>query len=457
MTYGYGHWRSGYTMLIPWIWRSYHTDHFHRAAVCGNQFDKNGNIMPAVYWECFREGIDDAKYIYTLQTAITQRKGEANSACKKAVKNAEQFLQDIWDSINVQERYLNKNMWPSEEFEAIRWRIANSIMELYQYPPHNHKLPPSVIVDTSKIKKDKTIASFLKEQEKLGNTKKLVLNDKDFSAFKSVTKEGKIKVVSKNKHNGEKSLLFDISIDHKNDKGGEKGYYPMGWPRIIFHLPNEGINLRNYDYLYLWIMVDSARDKKSNNFSPFRLKLLSKKTKFYQNLIINEIEEKVWRQIIIPTSDIINKTADKALCEQISGIELGIAESWYQHGENIKFYIDDIALIKLKKPLINSVTAPRNLSLPQQNILCTFDLMGIPKTETKKYVISASIKNNRQKIVAKTSQTTDKTTPLPLDVNKIIPGKYVLNFVLKDMEGKEYDSRELPLTAFPGAFYSKDH
>ena len=80
MTYGFGFWRSGYTTLIPWHWCwPSEPDPFDylrgRFSGCGQRVDDDGEVIPAVYWACFREGYDDARYLYTLQQAIVEREG----------------------------------------------------------------------------------------------------------------------------------------------------------------------------------------------------------------------------------------------------------------------------------------------------------------------------------------------------------------------------------------------
>ncbi len=111
MTYGFGLWRSGYTTLIPWHWCwPSEPDPFDylrgRYSGCGQRVDDDGEVIPAVYWACFREGYDDARYLYTLQQAIVQREGSKEPACLAAVAEAKRLLQETWDAIRVQPRYL---------------------------------------------------------------------------------------------------------------------------------------------------------------------------------------------------------------------------------------------------------------------------------------------------------------------------------------------------------------
>ena len=100
--------------------------------------------MPAIYWVCFREGFDDARYINTLQQAIIERESSKDAQCIAAVADARKVLQETWDSIRVQPKYLAEGMWPSEEFDAIRWRLAAATSKLLEFPASNTATAPSV-------------------------------------------------------------------------------------------------------------------------------------------------------------------------------------------------------------------------------------------------------------------------------------------------------------------------
>ena len=151
MTYGFGFWRSGFTTLIPWNW-SWSGDNAgpfdylggHRSG-CGQRVDDDAQVIPAIYWACFREGYDDSRYLYTLQQAIVERESSSDPACQQAVQNARNQLQQVWDSINVQEKYLADGMWPSEEFNAIRWTLATHIQRLLEFPATSKAIAPSVL------------------------------------------------------------------------------------------------------------------------------------------------------------------------------------------------------------------------------------------------------------------------------------------------------------------------
>ncbi|MDZ4199897.1 MAG: hypothetical protein U1E27_11510, partial [Kiritimatiellia bacterium] len=154
MTYGYGLWRSGYTTLIPWHWRwkPGRQDGFDylsgpRTSGCGTRMDEEGNVIPAVYWSCFREGYDDLRYLYTLQQAVHDRRDATDPRVRVLVEEGLALIQEIWNSVPAEKLYLANNSWSDEQFAATRWRIARLISALQAFPAPDRGHAPSVMAD----------------------------------------------------------------------------------------------------------------------------------------------------------------------------------------------------------------------------------------------------------------------------------------------------------------------
>ncbi len=136
MTYGFGFWRSGFRALVPWIF----------ASTGGNPFDctdstysdfmnrtaPDGSVIPVAAWECYREGIDDYRYAYTLKTLTEKLKQSRDRKVLRAVSEAEQDLQFVWNTIPVMKRYKYEVPWKSGEFEVYRWILARQILRLQE-------------------------------------------------------------------------------------------------------------------------------------------------------------------------------------------------------------------------------------------------------------------------------------------------------------------------------------
>ncbi len=131
MTYGFGLWRSGFRALIPWIYQAVIGDPWNyldgSAMDFFNRTADDGSPIPVVLWEAYREGIDDGRYITTLDRMIERAKA---AGLKDAVAAAERDRQFVWDSIRVQTKYKYDDLWAPEAFDVYRWILANQILSL---------------------------------------------------------------------------------------------------------------------------------------------------------------------------------------------------------------------------------------------------------------------------------------------------------------------------------------
>ena len=131
MTYGFGFWQSGYRCLIPWIYQydcgdpwnyldSSAQDFFNRTA-------DDGSPIPVTLWESDREGIDDHRYLFTLENTIARAE---ESGFKEAAAQARAVITRLNASIAVQPKYKSEKLWSAEAFDAWRWALAEQILAL---------------------------------------------------------------------------------------------------------------------------------------------------------------------------------------------------------------------------------------------------------------------------------------------------------------------------------------
>jgi len=133
MTYGFGFWQSGYRALVPWIYQAdcgdpwnyldaYTQDFFNRTA-------EDGSPIPVTLWEAYREGIDDHRYLFTLETAIARARAAGANA---AADTAQAVIDRLTASIEVQPKYKQDGLWNAAAFDAWRWALAEQILALKQ-------------------------------------------------------------------------------------------------------------------------------------------------------------------------------------------------------------------------------------------------------------------------------------------------------------------------------------
>lgn len=131
MTYGFASWRYGCPGLIPWIFESWSGDPGNNLDALQmeffNQTSDDGELIPCVLYEAYREGIDDHRYITTLTHAIAQARATGRTAKADA---AQQELDRLRASIPSRQIYQYDTGWSPHSFDAARWAVIRAILAL---------------------------------------------------------------------------------------------------------------------------------------------------------------------------------------------------------------------------------------------------------------------------------------------------------------------------------------
>ena len=364
MTYGFGFWRSGYTTLIPWNWCwTVAPDPFDYLrgdySGCGQRMDDDGEVIPAAYWSCFREGVDDARYVYTLQQAITQRQDSTDPACQAAVRRGRQILQETWDAIRVQPKYLSTGMWPSEEFHAVRWRLAAQTQELLRYPVTDQAMAPSVLIDDAAARPaGAQLSSPFEQAAKAGKLEAFDLGG-DFRSWANGTAEGKMEITEQARHEGKTGLRWTITVDWEHD-GGEGGHYPIGWPRINRSFKPGELDLSRYESLVFWIRIDSSRDEADIGRTPIGLVILShtmKKPLYEKNVDLGG-RQHIWTALRFSVPEIMAAAGgDPDPWKSISLVQIFVSESNYPHGTRLALDVGEALAQRMREPTLVGLNA----------------------------------------------------------------------------------------------------
>lgn len=133
MTWGFGFWKSGFRTLIPWIYQSSSGDPWNYLDGSSmdffNRSTPDGEPIPVAMWEAYREGIDDGRYLYTLERLIAEKANRGGRAAQIAAE-AKKEVEFVWNAIEVQEKYKYDGLWSGPDFDAYRWLLASKILEL---------------------------------------------------------------------------------------------------------------------------------------------------------------------------------------------------------------------------------------------------------------------------------------------------------------------------------------
>ncbi|MEN8256032.1 MAG: hypothetical protein ABFR33_11255, partial [Verrucomicrobiota bacterium] len=455
MTYGFGLWRSGFTTLIPWHWSwlkgpegcDYLGDPNY--AGCGNRIDDQNRIMPAIYWECFREGWDDGRYLYTLQQAVYERTGSEDQECAKAVAFAKRLLQKMWDDIHVQQKYMSTGMWPSGEFNARRQLLSRAIEQLVAFPAMRKGQAPSVLVGNTVPKAqagDETTA-ILEKALKDGKVERRDIGG-DFSQWYNGSAEGQVEATRKAGLDGRDGLRWRVKVDHRRENGKEGGDWPVGWPLTAKSFSSGELDMSGYDYLSLMVRVDSDRDEVADDRTPLEVKVRSHDSKeLYQTMPDLGDVQREWIPLRFSIKEMMaaaNQGVDP--WRNISRIYLILYEKYYAHGTDITFDVADVSLLRFKKPLISKMDFPGYLSIPQNWLPVAFEVMGADLKGQERYIVSATIGDERRhRIVSRKKQDLADGEMIVLDMSELKPGKYEVELKITDKAGAVYSEKTQPL------------
>lgn len=350
MTYGFGHYRSGYEYLMPWIWRRIQTD-FSAPALGGdsgaNWMNAAGEVIMTTYWEAFRAGIDDAKYLYTLQDAIVKRRRTAAAAV--AVAEAEAALQELWDRIPVRQKYLDNFPWSSEEFDAITYKLAQLTEKLLRYPESDPQaVSPSVLPIARTLPEPETVRELCAAGVADGSIEALVLPVT--TGWRGVEQEARVIEVPENRIGDRPAVRLRVGIDLERDGSGlVGGSYPAGWPRLRYEVAAGQIDFSRYDFLSVTYRVKSNRNETRNVRTPFWCTIGNWRDGFATTPVAEVFAEGVSQQAVIALATLLG-TASEAKRKMARTLDFGLTEREYLHGDVLEFDFADIMLLKVVQP-----------------------------------------------------------------------------------------------------------
>ena len=437
-TYGLGLWRSGFTTLIPWHWRWQVGEAFDYCRGArggtGNRIDPQGLFLPTYYWENFREGYDDGRYIYTLQQLISERRNSINPQCQQVIKTAITYLQTLWNSIPNHEKYIDGNLWLGKRFNLMRWRIAQYILLLQKYPATKKITALSVIIKPEFKQLPKPVqAAYTK------------FNLQDIARWRNITKEGNLTLSNKVRHDSRKVIKWQVTIDKKLDGGGEpSGKYIIGWPRIYRAFKPGSIDLSNYELFSIWVYIDSNRDAVQAEQTLLHYDFIfanpNAKSIKVQGYLLKTVSERKWVNIKLNIKDILgSKQVD---LQKLQAMQIWIGESQYPDKASIKFYLADMAFLKFKNPLIHAVSYLPETVIGTKYYQVKYNLFGISSVKPGSFTVQADLISPTGRTVATIKNDVKSGDSFLLPTAKLTStGSYKLLLSIINSSGKIVDQQ----------------
>ena len=325
--------------------------------------------------------------------AVVQRQDSADPACQAAVREGRRLLQETWDSIRVQPKYLATGMWPSEEFDAIRWRLAAATEKLLRHPAADRRDSPSVLIDGTDTPPAKVQPlSPFEQAADVGRFETFDLGG-GFSNWVNGTAEGKIRITERARHEGKTGLRWTVTVDWEHD-GGEGGKYPIGWPRINRSFKPGELDLSRYDSLVFWIRVDSSHDQAGTHRTPIGVVIGSHTVRrsLYGKIVDLGGREHAWTALRFSVPEIMASAGGSAEpWKSISLVQLFISESNFPHGTRLVFDVGEVLAQRMKEPALVGVDAPHHLLLPCRRLSLTFEAAGMTAVSKGSHRISVAL------------------------------------------------------------------
>ncbi len=342
MTFGFGFWRSGCRMLIPWVWRSANRNHLDpRRDAGGNRLEEDGSVTLTPYWINFREGVIDAQYIYTLRCALHRRRNAADPELKRELARGEALLESLWRRIPVRRQYLADNSPTGSELDAWRLELAEAISRLQRFPENAGGEPGPVDFSADAVS-DATVEIPEQALEKFdllaGNP------------WKSVTRE--LQLIPEGD-----GLDVNIGIDYSLDGENSRGKYLIGWPRMRRTFAGPGADLSRYDFMRLRFTLTSNRDDEARQRTPAYIQLAGGNGFRRDFYVIDTTREGELTALLYPLQKIFDAAPAEAV-KAVRELQFGVKEREFRDGDRLRFRIHSFELIRYITPAVEHAEVP---------------------------------------------------------------------------------------------------
>lgn len=147
-------------------------------------------------------------------------------------------------------------------------------------------------------------------------------------------------------HEGEQSLAFMIRVDW-TPKEGEQ--YAKGWPMMTRTL-DPPLDWRDYDRVFFWLYTRTEDELPRDRVLRVGFFPESEEAKGGEWYTIPGIEPNTWQRISVP----LEPHRDWG---RVNRISFYVAEQWYQDGDRVDFFIDDMQLARRLAPVFLSASA----------------------------------------------------------------------------------------------------
>ncbi|GEM_PF-2834821 len=426
LTYGLGYWRRGFHCIMPWIWSVTTSKRLCNAG--GNLMNpETGELYMTTYWECFRLGVDDLRYVYTLEDAIVKRENTSDEALQALLQEARALLQLVWDRTCPLVIHMRDNLMPHAEIDALRAQMAEMIVKLTAYPATQDAVAQSVIIEPR--------GDYAWPKE-LPDSPNIFFHP--LRRWEPVAKELSLQEYPDR-------LLVDIAIDHT--LAGE-GNYLCGWPRVRHAFNAEERDLTRFTSIDFDLEVSSDRDAQTDYNWPIAISFKTAKGQEMEFRFATTLEPQVKHHFSIPIARLTSFSIDDL--KNMGFMQIFINESDYNHGSHLNIQVLNPHFVGFMSPTILKADAPAYISLPLPNFSLPV-LVGGTAKDAECRIQAQLIDENGTVLQECEAPVVQGSGVCGFNTAGLLPGEYAIRIRLLDQNSHVQDELTRKLKASIGA------
>lgn len=166
---------------------------------------------------------------------------------------------------------------------------------------------------------------------------------------------------------GEQSLAFMIRVNW-TPRPGEQ--YPRGWPMMkrSFDAPRDW---SSFDYVEFWLYPKTELSLEQSTVLRvgFPWKEMPDRPSWHT---VEGLRPNCWQRVRVPL-------VMEADWSQITGVAFYVAEGWYQDGDAVDFYVDDLCLVRRTTPVISAISTTARTSPRGKTLSVRLKIAGPPE------------------------------------------------------------------------------
>jgi hypothetical protein len=172
-----------------------------------------------------------------------------------------------------------------------------------------------------------------------------------------------------------RAMHFHVDVNHETGQPD----YPIGWPRTYLSMPEDLRDWRKWDFVEFWLYAETSRESLPNTPLGFIVRSPDKPNSYHKT--VHEVQKGKWTHVRVPTSDMPSPG-------QCTAVQFFIAESNYNHGDVLDFWIDGLALVRYAEPTIIHVRPLGEVQYADTDVVrIEVRLTGLEEGQTAKLLV----------------------------------------------------------------------